>query len=115
MRAAALRISPSRVESRPFRPPRVGGAARELVVTSVARVAWSSSLSRRGPLARVLGDAREHAAVAGADLLRVALRHELRAAGGPCEERRALRYAFRLLAERARDVDVRQRLGDALG
>src|SRR5207302_8429989 len=75
----------------------------------------SSCLAGRGPLARVLGDARAHAAVARADLLRVSLRDELRAARGACEERRALRNAFRLLAERARDVNVRQRLGDALG
>src|SRR5882672_2743006 len=110
MRAAAVRISPSRVESRPFLPPREGGAERELVVTGAARAV---SLACHGPVALVFRDAREHAAVAGADLLGVALRDELRAPRGACEERRALRHALRLLAERARDVDVRERLGDA--
>src|SRR6266508_1869848 len=117
MRAAAVRISPSRVESRPFRVLRAGGAARELVVTDgpVARQPRAVSLPRRGPVALVLGDAREHAAVAGADLLRVALRDELRAARGTSEERRAFGHALGLLAESARDVDMRERLGDALG
>src|SRR3981081_2264373 len=112
MRAAAVRISPSRVESRPLRWPRPdGGAERERVVT------WRSrrSLARRAPLDFVLGDAREHAAVAVADLLRVALRDELRAPRRAGEERRSLRDAPRLLAEGACDVDVGERLGDALG
>src|SRR5881628_2487388 len=82
------------------------------MVTGVPRAA---SLAGRGPVALVLGDANEHAAVACADLLRVALRDELRATSGAREERGALRHALRLLAERARDVDVRERLGDALG
>src|SRR5436309_7599388 len=82
------------------------------MVTGVPRAA---SRARCGPVALVFGEAREHAAVAGADLLGVALRDELRAARRACEERGALRDQLRLLAERARDVDVRERLGDALG
>src|SRR5436309_14300976 len=82
------------------------------MVTGVPRAA---SLPGRGPVALVFGEAREHAAVAGADLLGVALRDELRAPRRAREERGALRHQLRLLAERARDVNVRERLGDALG
>src|SRR5206468_11177212 len=88
------------------------GGARGLMVTGVP---GGASRAGRGPVAVVFGDAREHAAVAGANLLGVALRDELRAARRACKERGALRHQLRLLAERARDVNVRERLGDALG